>query len=187
MMNAGHQGRSEPPSLAGETRIEENAYFDDYAAGAMESMSIKPATWISARMTKVATRVEFDSYNPAWLIADWSYQDNGAGAFAAVGARTLDLLHTHIKNYTGYFLVRGILAARAPLVASQGDEERSLRSMWLLPRFDVPGFTRWFDDFTDAVLRSDRGALWFAPFHGSPLPLSADEPLRAGRGAHAGG
>ncbi|MCB2261495.1 MAG: sulfatase-like hydrolase/transferase [Candidatus Thiosymbion ectosymbiont of Robbea hypermnestra] len=168
MMNAEYTGRGGKPGLADKTRIEENAYFDDYAARGYRIHVYQTSYLDFCAHKKVAACAEFDSYNPAWLIANRPYQNNDTDAFSVVTARTLNLLltllHSHVGNYTGHFLVRFILAARAPLVASLGDEERSRRSLWLLPRFDVPGFTRWFDDFAEAVMGGDRGTLFFAHF-----------------------
>ncbi len=165
LMNAEYEEQDAKPSFEPRSRVEANAYFDDYAARGYGIRVYQTSHLDFCAHEKVSVCVEFDSFNPAWLIA----HESDTGAFSAITARTFGLLrillHGHGKNYTGRLLARLVLGVQAPLVGvSSADTIPALQPLRHSPRFDVPGFSAWFDDFADDLMRSDRGTLWFAHF-----------------------
>ncbi len=158
LMNAGYEEEDARLSFESNFNIKANAYFDDYAARGYRIEVYRNSSGVDyCSNEQVSSCVEFDSYNPVWLLAN----ESDAGTLSAVTVRTFDLLrillHGHARNYTGRLLARFTLKVETLLVGSP-------RFKTPLSRFDVQGFPNWFDDFADAVMRSDRGTLVFAHF-----------------------
>lgn len=163
MMNAEYTGENRVPILEEKhTALKENAYFDDYAARGYAIRVYQQSKHLDyCANENVAV---CNSYSPAWSIVDSVRKGAATGVFSTSTERALGLLSLvlceHDYNYSGCLLARLIRESPAGRTLIR---EETFKAISLI-RFRQTGFTGWFDNFVEDLMRSERGTLFFAHF-----------------------
>lgn len=152
MMNGEYkiQTSGQELNLSQNTRLSENAYFDD-----MHNRGYKIAVYQTSHINfcenkHVAICNTFDSFDPMWQV-DWESHDRSREK--KLGYLWLVLLRGFDGSYTSRYI-----------------KKLSINTGELPESFDVPGFPLWFDNFMGSVTKAQRGTLIFAHFMAPHAP-----------------